>query len=144
MAAIRLRIEEKAIGYAVQPHETLSLLLVGSLPLIGAVTATYVYAPFVTPDRLNAALNESLIDSRFERVYLQLVLSGNGVWGWTRQSGWTVLRAPENVGADHLVALLQAELLPRCLLGLQTTVTRSQIRQAVKRAVAVFLTAYAA
>jgi AcrR family transcriptional regulator len=52
-------------------------------------------------------------------------------------------RADTRVGADHLVALLQAEIFPRSLLGLQATVTRGQIRQAVKRAVAVFLAAYA-
>lgn len=51
--------------------------------------------------------------------------------------------ADARVGADHLVALLQAEIMPRCLLGLQATVTRGQIKQAVKRAVAVFLAAYA-
>jgi hypothetical protein len=38
---------------------------------------------------------------------------------------------------------LQAEIMPRCLLGLQQTVTRGQIRQVVKPAVAVFLAAYA-
>jgi hypothetical protein len=52
-------------------------------------------------------------------------------------------RADRRVAADHLLALLQAEIMPRCLLGLQATATRSQIRQAVKRAVAVFLAAYA-
>jgi AcrR family transcriptional regulator len=55
----------------------------------------------------------------------------------------TLRRADTRVGADHLVALLQAEIMPRCLLGLQLTVTRGQIRQAVKRAVEVFLAAYA-
>src|SRR5882762_8298984 len=48
LPAIRHRVEEKvkkAAGYAVQPSETLSLLLVGSLPKIGAVAATFVF-PF--------------------------------------------------------------------------------------------------
>jgi AcrR family transcriptional regulator len=53
-------------------------------------------------------------------------------------------RADAHVAADHLVALLQAEIMPRCVLGLQATATRGQIKQAVKRAVAVFLAAYAA
>jgi uncharacterized protein (DUF433 family) len=53
-------------------------------------------------------------------------------------------RADTRVAADHLIALLQAEIMPRCMLGLQPTVTRAQIKQAVKRAVAVFLAAYAA
>jgi hypothetical protein len=55
----------------------------------------------------------------------------------------TLRRADTRVGADHLIALLQAEIMPRCLLGLQLTATRGQIRQAVKRAVEVFLAAYA-
>ena len=52
-------------------------------------------------------------------------------------------RSDTGVAADHLVALLQAEIMPRCLMGLQGTATRGQIKQAVKRAVAVFLAAYA-
>jgi AcrR family transcriptional regulator len=52
-------------------------------------------------------------------------------------------RADTRVGADHLAALMQSEIMPRCLLGLQATPPRAQIRQAVKRAVAVFLAAYA-
>jgi hypothetical protein len=52
-------------------------------------------------------------------------------------------RADAGIAADHLVALVQAEIMPRCLMGLQGTVTRGQIKQVVKRAVAVFLAAYA-
>jgi AcrR family transcriptional regulator len=52
-------------------------------------------------------------------------------------------RADTGIAADHLVALLQAEIMPRCLMGLQEAPTRSQIKQAVKRAVAVFLAGYA-
>lgn len=52
-------------------------------------------------------------------------------------------RADARVVTDHLMALLQAEIMPRCLLGLQPKVTRGQIRQAVQRAVEVFLAAYA-
>jgi AcrR family transcriptional regulator len=53
-------------------------------------------------------------------------------------------RSDASVAADHLVALLQAEIMPRCLMGLQETASRGQIRQVVKRAVAVFMAAYAA
>jgi AcrR family transcriptional regulator len=52
-------------------------------------------------------------------------------------------RSDTGVAADHLVALLEAEIMPRCMLGLQGTPTRAQIKQVVKRAVAVFLAAYA-
>jgi AcrR family transcriptional regulator len=52
-------------------------------------------------------------------------------------------RADTRVAAAHLVALLQAEIMPRCLMGLQRAATRGQIKQVVKRAVAVFLAAYA-
>jgi AcrR family transcriptional regulator len=51
-------------------------------------------------------------------------------------------RSDTSVAADHLVALVQAEVMPRCLMGLQETVTRGQIKQVVKRAVAVFLAGY--
>ena len=103
LPAIRLRIEDKshkALGYTVLPHETLSLLLVGSLPLIGAVVSTYVFAPFLTLERLNANLNDCLTASRFQRAYLHLPLSGNGVWGWTRAGGWTVLFPPEDIAQE--------------------------------------------
>lgn len=111
LPAIRLRIDnkvEKAVGYAVQPHETLSLLLVGSIPLNGAAASTYVFAPFITVGRLNAVLHECLAASRFQRAYLHLPLSGNAEWGWTRQTGWTVLCAPEDIayeGRNMLEAL---------------------------------------
>ena len=101
--AIRLRMDdkiEKAAGCKVQPHERLSLLLVSSLALIGAVASTYVFAPFVTVDRLNAELHQSLAASRFQRVYLHLPLSGNAVWEWTRKTGWTVLCAPADIAND--------------------------------------------
>jgi AcrR family transcriptional regulator len=55
----------------------------------------------------------------------------------------TLRHADAGIAADHLVALLQAEIMPRCLLGLRATATRSQIKQVVKRAVAVFLAGYA-
>jgi len=51
-------------------------------------------------------------------------------------------RSDASIAADHLVALMQAEIMPRCLMGLLGNVTRSQIKQVVKRAVAVFLAAY--
>jgi AcrR family transcriptional regulator len=53
-------------------------------------------------------------------------------------------RSDKGIAADHLLALVQAEIMPRCLMGLQGTVTRGQIKQVVKRAVAVFLAAYSA
>jgi AcrR family transcriptional regulator len=53
-------------------------------------------------------------------------------------------RSDTGIAADHLLALVQAEIMPRCLMGLQGTVTRGQIKQVVKRAVAVFLAAYSA
>jgi hypothetical protein len=52
-------------------------------------------------------------------------------------------RSETSIAADHLLALVQAEIMPRRPMGLQGTVTRSQIKQVVKRAVAVFLAAYA-
>jgi AcrR family transcriptional regulator len=51
-------------------------------------------------------------------------------------------RSDTAIAAAHLVALLQAEIMPRCLMGLQGTPTRGQIKQAVKRAVALFLAGY--
>jgi hypothetical protein len=103
LPAIRRRVEEKckkAVGYTVQPHETLSLLLMGSLPLIGALASTYVFAPFVTVDRLNAELHECLAASRFQRAYLYLPFSGNAAWGWAPKTGWTVLLAPQDIAQE--------------------------------------------
>jgi hypothetical protein len=97
--AIRRRVEQKAnksAGYLVAPGETLSLLLVGSLPQVGALASTFIFAPFVTLEQLNSQLSENLLRSRFQAAYLHLPLSGNAAWGWARQSGWTVLCAPED------------------------------------------------
>jgi AcrR family transcriptional regulator len=61
----------------------------------------------------------------------------------TKMEEGVLRRSDTSIAADHLVALLQAEIMPRCLMGLQGNVTRGQIKQVVKRAVAVFLAAYA-
>lgn len=100
--AIRYRFERKerkALKYEVQPGESLSLLLVGSIPRIGAVASTLVIEAFQTTERLNTELNELLLKSRFQCAYLHLPLSGNALWGWDRQSGWHVRRSPDDLSA---------------------------------------------
>jgi hypothetical protein len=95
MPSIRIRVEEKvkkAAHYAVQPNETLSLLLVGSIPKIGAIAATTIILPFLSVDQLNTELHEVLGKSRFQHAYLHLPLAGNAVWGWDGAQGWRVLR----------------------------------------------------
>jgi hypothetical protein len=108
MPGIRHRLEQKvkkAAGYSVQPHETLSLLLVGSLPQIGAVAATFIVAKFLTVERLNAELNGLLAKSPFQRAYLHLPLSGSAVWAWSRPSGWLALRTPDDTSHEGRQAL---------------------------------------
>jgi len=53
-------------------------------------------------------------------------------------------QADADAAADHLVGLLQSEVVPRLLLGLIDKVSRAQLKQVVARAVEVFLRAYAA
>ncbi len=54
----------------------------------------------------------------------------------------TLRQADPVVAAQHLQALLNAELLGPLLYGVRTEITEPQIKQAVDRAVAVFLCAY--
>jgi hypothetical protein len=111
LPALRRRIEQKARKsrcYEVLPGDLLSLLLVGSVPEIGALASTYIFAPQLPLDRLNGEIHELLAGSRFQRAYLHLPLSGNAVWGWTRQTRWSVLRVPEDTskeGRETLEAL---------------------------------------
>lgn len=100
--SMRLRIRRKSRRtYAVSLKQTLSLLLVGWLPSLGAVASTYVVAQFFTLERLNAELNECLRDSPFQRVYLHLPRYGDRVWGWTQQQqSWYVLRTSEDVAPE--------------------------------------------
>ncbi len=100
MPAIRYRLEQKikkAAGYAVQSNEPLSVLLIGSLPKIGAVAATYVLAAFLTVEQLNMETHQLLEKSRFQNAYVYLPLSDNALFGWNRATSWRVLREP----ADH-------------------------------------------
>jgi len=97
------RIEEKcrkAPGYMVRPHETLSLLLAGSLPMIGAPASTFVFPPFLDLERLDGESHDTLARSRFKRAYLHLHLSGNAVWEWNRASRWFVRRPPDDTSRE--------------------------------------------
>jgi hypothetical protein len=103
LGAIRYRIEqkvEKSSGYAVPSNATLSLLLVGSLPKMGAAAATFVFAPFLSVEQLNGEFDELLANSRFDHAYVHLMLSGNAVWGWSRGPGWCVLRTPDDISHE--------------------------------------------
>jgi hypothetical protein len=100
--AIHLRIEEKvkkAPGYHLESDETLSLLLVASLPDSGAVAATTVFPFLLELGRLNNALHELLVSSRFESVYLHLMLAG-AVYGWDRAARWHVVRAADDSAVE--------------------------------------------
>ena len=52
-------------------------------------------------------------------------------------------RADLAVATEHLLALLNAEIMPRRMLGLPVNTSRAQIRKVVERAVAAFMAAYA-
>ncbi len=52
-------------------------------------------------------------------------------------------RADLGVATSHLMALLNAEIMPRHLLGLPVNTSRGQIKKIVERAVAAFTAAYA-
>ena len=114
MPSIRLRVEEKvkkAARYDVKPNETLSLLLVGSIPKIGAIAATTVMEAFVRVDRLNLELHEVLGRSRFHRAYLHLPLAGNALWGWGPSSPWRVLRDADDISREgrEILGLIGAQ-----------------------------------
>jgi hypothetical protein len=123
ISSIRLRVEKKvkkAARYEVKPNETLSLLLVGSIPKIGAIAATTVMEAFVKVDRLNLELHEVLGRSRFHRAYLHLPLAGNALWGWGPSSPWRVLRDADDISRDgrEILGLIGAQggFLPNGLL----------------------------
>jgi AcrR family transcriptional regulator len=50
--------------------------------------------------------------------------------------------ANARIAAQHLMALFQAETMPLCMLGVQVSTSRARIRDAIARALAVFLAAY--
>jgi AcrR family transcriptional regulator len=53
-------------------------------------------------------------------------------------------RADAGVATDHLIALLNAEIMPRRLLGLAVNTSKANIRKVVARAVSAFMAAYSA
>ena len=68
----------------------------------GAVAATYVIAPLVLVEQLNAACHELLQQSLFQQhAYLHLQLSGNAVFEWSRATGWrSDQRQPDDGGRE--------------------------------------------
>jgi AcrR family transcriptional regulator len=50
--------------------------------------------------------------------------------------------ANARIAAQHLLALFQAETMPLRMLGVQVSTSRAHIRDAIERALAVFLAAY--
>ena len=54
-----------------------------------------------------------------------------------------IRRADPAVATAHLLGLLNAEIMPRCMLGLPANTSRAQIRKIVERAVVAFMAAYA-
>ncbi len=64
-------------------------------------------------------------------VYLQAAIDGGR------------LRAADaRIAAQHLLALFEAEIMPLRMLGVDVSTSRTHIRRAVERALAVFLAAY--
>jgi len=51
-------------------------------------------------------------------------------------------RADAEAATEHLMALLTAEIMPRCMLGLAVNTSKGNIRKVVARAVSTFVTAY--
>jgi hypothetical protein len=103
LPAIRQRVMQKArrsSAYAIDHGHTLSLLMVGSIPQIGALASTYVFAQSLTIEPLNAHLGELLAQSCFRRAYIHLPFSGSATWQWTTRSGWVVMRAPLDTGQE--------------------------------------------
>jgi hypothetical protein len=123
--AIYHRIEEKikkAPSYRLEPTETLSLLLVALLPESCAVASTTMF-PFLPGVKcLNSALHKVLVSSRFENVFLHVMLGGNAVYGWNRRARSHKLRAADDSasGSRQILKLLRSNgrfgrggLLPR-------------------------------
>lgn len=52
-------------------------------------------------------------------------------------------RADLTVATEHLLALLNAEVMPRRMLGLSVNTSRPQVKRVVERAVTAFMAAYA-
>jgi hypothetical protein len=98
----------KSSGYALQPGESLSLLLAASLAMYGAAASTSIAWPFLNETVLNQHLHAALCASRFERAYLHLQL-WHGLWEWSRPQGWRALQAPRSVedGNEALAMLRQ-------------------------------------
>lgn len=110
MPAIRYRIEEKvrkAAKYDVRPGESLSLLIVGSLPKLVGWASTHVIGFLVPVGQLDAVTSDLLSRSRFQRAYLHLPLSDNAVFEWTRTSGWQIKRQSDNYGEESRQMLEQ-------------------------------------
>jgi AcrR family transcriptional regulator len=112
------RLGEKMIGFLVQPDA------------------------LATQRMVIAEAGHSDIGQRFYKAGPGRGLEAMAAYLQAAMDGGRLRVADARVAAQHLVALFEAETMPLRMLGIQVRTSRAHIRQAIERALAVFLAAY--
>ena len=93
--ALLSRIQDKitaSSGYDRTNFDQLWLLISTGLPKLGAVGATFAVPTFVRVEELNQSTHQSLFNSSFSAVYLQMLLPP-ALFYWARESKWCSISA---------------------------------------------------
>jgi AcrR family transcriptional regulator len=89
-----------------------------------------------------AEAGHSDIGRRFYEAGPKRGLEAVTVYLQSAMDGGRLRAADAGVAAQHLLALFQSEFMPMRMLSIQVSTSRAHIRQAIERALAVFLAAY--
>jgi AcrR family transcriptional regulator len=89
-----------------------------------------------------AAAGRSDIGRRFYEAGPKRGLEATAAYLKAAMDGGRLRVADAGIAAHHLLALFEAETVPLRMLGVPVSTSRAHIRQAIERALAVFLAAY--
>ncbi|MGH8278448.1 MAG: hypothetical protein ACRETQ_02650 [Gammaproteobacteria bacterium] len=102
MPGLVARITEKvaaARAYDCRTYDEMWLLVSAGLPMVGAVAATFAFAPFVNVEKLNAATHAQLYASPFSVAYFHIIM-GRAVYSWSRSDQWKQEIGQQSASAD--------------------------------------------
>ena len=104
LARIKDKIE-RATKCDASQYSELWLLISSQLPIPGAVTATFVFPPFVNVSWLNETTHGPLTASPFSAAHLHLTMT-HGLFSWSREKQWYCNKTDDLVGFDQIKSVI--------------------------------------
>jgi AcrR family transcriptional regulator len=142
--AVATAVGEKHLADAFAELEQTSIEVRAALQRFGEKMLTFVIQPeaLSTQRMVIAEAGHSDIGQRFYDAGPGRGLSAMTAYLQAAIDAGRLRAADAHIAAQHLIALFQAETMPLRMLGIPANTSRAQLRQAIERALAVFMAAY--